>query len=906
MPLEIHSTKTAERIAQRSIRALFSFLVIGLITGCGADMGLPGVPGASDAPGQGAGAATVRDSLDKLGVDTTTPPRVDDNGEPLPEDYSPLGAGFSAGGTQELFVSGPQLRLTDPAGNTETLPNRAGFLELTNDNTAELELSLNLLEDDQPWDSDALSFQPGFNGYGGQTSRSATAGDVDGNGRDEIIIAYFDESAAAGTRRLFVDIVHAEAPDAPETQTIGDYPDIRAITCESADFDGDGDDDLAVAICTGTSSSILFLTNSNGALSLDDSLTQDLVVFFASAQRSVRLAAGALDYDNGTELVAVLNEYDGTTNAGQANYTIFDDVAHNLNILAEAPVSGRDGQLYAALVADVATGDIDADGRDEVVFAGLTNFATSGCDAYGHIQIALDDAADSENPLGSIGAKYIRDTYVRSGTGCNSNSHYIRARMVFVNALDIDGDGIDEIQAGRRVFEDWSHAAPWTPAGPEAAPYELPYDAFLKETRPNDGGVISPATSEMVCGDFTGDGREDIVSYFQWRDQIDVWGLVGPDAAIAEWKLVESIDTQYYNGQDRVFPLIVSCDVDSDGIALRYSDADYRLVFTEPVIIAALAAAPCNAGLNQNFDACRTSYGVSEGQQAGVEGAISVRTSTFVGGDVDVFGFGATVKSTVTRTASFSAGRAYELEQTIEYTTGPMEDTVICTTLPIDQYTYTVLSHPDPEMVGKTIVVNLPRTPITLQVERAFYNASVPADAFKVDRSVFLHTPGDVTSYPTEDDADALIATGGLGHIGPLGELVDAAGAALGPIADKLLGRGLKSSRSVAVGATNGGESSVELRFTVSSDYRAGAEIDYELSAETTAPGVTVGGSVGGSVEAALSWGTSNSTIYRGRVGDIAPGDFGENGYSYGLFTYIYNYGERNKQQFEVVNYWVE
>jgi hypothetical protein len=67
-----------------------------------------------------------------------------------------------------------------------------------------------------------------------------------------------------------------------------------------------------------------------------------------------------------------------------------------------------------------------------------------------------------------------------------------------------------------------------------------------------------------------------------------------------------------------------------------------------------------------------------------------------------------------------------------------------------------------------------------------------------------------------------------------------------------------------------------------------------------------VGGSIGGSVDAGLSWGTSNSTIYRGTVGDIAPDDFAGNGYSYGLFTYIYNYGDRGKPQFEVVNYWVE
>lgn len=881
-------------------------VAIGILAGCGTGMEIPAGPDGAAQDNDSNTAGTVAASLEMLGVNTTETPRVDENGDALPEDYSPLGSEFAAGQTDELFIAGMQLRLTDPTGVEDTLPNRTAFMELTNDETAELELRLDLIDEGQPWELDDLSSHPGFNGYGSRVSRSATAGDVDGDGRDEIMIAYFAESAAAGTRRIFVDVVHGDAPNSPATQTVGDFPGIESITAEAADFDGDGDDDLAIAACTDTTVEIMFLINDNGTLGVAEDLGQALEIFSTGTERDVRLAAGNLDRDNGHELVAVLNEYDGASGSGEANYTIFDDANHQLAVLADGPVSGRDGQVYAALVADVDTGDIDADGRDEIVFAGLTNFATSGCDSYGHIQIAMDDGANSDNPFLSLGAKYIRDTYVESGTGCNSNSHYIRARMLHVNAFDVDGDGIDEVQAGRRIFEDWSNAAPWTPAGPEDAPFELPYDAFLKETSPGDGGAITPATSTIVTGDVTGDGRGDVISYFQWRDQIDVWGLVGPDANTAEWKLVESIKTQYYNGQDRVFPLIVPCNIDSDGVALRYSDAEYRLVFTEPILIAALAAAPCNSSLQQNFDACRTAYGTSEAQQAGIDGTVSVRASTTIGSSVDVFGFGAEVKSTVTQTASFSAGVAYELEQTVEYTTGPMEDTVVFTTLPIDQYTYTVTSHPDPSMIGEKIVVNLPRTPVTLQVEREFYNASTPADAFKVGSNVFLHTAGDVASYPTEGDADALIDTGGLGHLGPAGELVDMAGAALGDLAERLLGRGLKSSKSVGVGATNGGESSIEIAFTQSTDYRAGAEVDYELSAETTAPGVVVGGSVGGSVEAGLSWGASNSTIYRGTVGDISPSDFAGNGYSYGLFTYIYNYGDRTRPQFEVVNYWVE
>ncbi len=880
-----------------------TLIFLAAVLGCDTGMSVPGMPnGPADG---GVSGGEVADSLAQLGVDTNETARVDDSGDALPDDFSPLGSTRTAGQTDELFIAGMQLRLTDPTGTEEVLPNRSGFAELTNDATAELELSLELFDTGRPWEADTLSPQPSFNGFGGQVAQSATAGDIDGDGRDEILIAYFAESAAAGTRRIFVDIVRAATDSEPETQTVGDFPGVEAIAAVAADFDGDGDDDLAIAVCTDTTAEILFLMNTDATLAPADDLTLSLERLTDSTLTFVELAAGNLDRDNGVELVAVLNEYGGNS-SGEANYTIFDDAKTQFAALGAGTVQGRDGQVYTAIVADVALGDIDADGRDEIIFAGLTEFHNDGCNSYGHIQIALDDASDKENPFADLGARYIDDTYVQSGTGCNQNSHKIRARMLHVNAFDVDGDGIDEIQAGRRIFEDWTNASPWTIAGTDEMPLMIPHDAFLKETNPNDGGVISNATSVVVTGDVTGDGREDLITYFQWRDQIDVWGLTGPDSNTATWGLIQTMNTQFYNGQTRVFPIIVPCNVDSDGLALRYSDGEYRLVFTEPIIIAALAAAPCNAAIQQNFDACRTAYGTSEAQQGGIDGTVSVRASTFVGAQVNLFGFGADVRSTVTQTASFSASHAYELEQTVEYTTGPMEDTVIFTTLPIDQYTYTVTSHPDPAMIGEKLVVNMPRTPVTLQVEREFYNASTPADAFKVGSNVFLHTPGDITSYPTEGDADALIDTGGLGHLGPLGELVDAAGAALGPIAERLLGRGLKSSRSVGVGATNGGESSIEIAFSEGTDYRAGAEVDYELSAETTVPGAVIGGSVGGSVEAGLSWGSSNSTIYRGTVGDIAPDSFGGNGYSYGLFTYIYNYGDRTQQQFEVVNYWVE
>jgi len=97
----------------------------------------------------------------------------------------------------------------------------------------------------------------------------------------------------------------------------------------------------------------------------------------------------------------------------------------------------------------------------------------------------------------------------------------------------------------------------------------------------------------MVTGDVNGDGRDDVISFVQRRAEISVWGLDGPSVESAQWKQVVHVPTGSYSGQSRVFPIVVPCNLDHDGLALKYSDAEYRLVFTEPVIMAALAAAPC-------------------------------------------------------------------------------------------------------------------------------------------------------------------------------------------------------------------------------------------------------------------------------------------------------------------------
>lgn len=75
----------------------------------------------------------------------------------------------------------------------------------------------------------------------------------------------------------------------------------------------------------------------------------------------------------------------------------------------------------------------------------------------------------------------------------------------------------------------------------------------------------------------------------------------------------------------------------------------------------------------------------------------------------------------------------YTLTRRVVRATGPIEDSVIFTTVPLDLYTYRILSHPNPELVGGEVQVRMPREPITVMVDRDFYNDHIEAGSFKID-----------------------------------------------------------------------------------------------------------------------------------------------------------------------------
>ncbi len=858
----------------RLARLALALAIVALLAACGG----AGPGGGNPDPNPTPTDDPVASALDALGVDTTATPRLAPDGSALGEDDAPLGPSASLGEPEaftdesaanphmELVLANPDIAGSTPVGTTFEV-RKVVNAAVTPTGTIEYGSNTTLadLSDGNDW-----ALPDGTQGNQFQTRRAVAAGDLDGDGFDEIAAIFVDASDNVLKLRAFED---AAAGFAARTSSLAAGADVRGVALIAYDPDGDGRDDLFAALSFADRVELVALTGSvSTSYAIDAAATKTLDPQVAGSTLYVRMSAGQLDYDQGLELGVVVNEASGSSSGtgGLATYYLFDDAAAGRTLLRTGSVQANIGGIVAAEAADVKLADVDGDGLDEVVFAGATNLAWSCSDNdFRALLIALDDKPSSFTQLGAT----VENLFYRN---CSSAGGDWKRFFVFLTTPDLDGDGVHEIVANQLVFDNFANAAPFTPLAGVA----LPSEAFL-DNNFDRGQYLSVAAMEMIAADVTGDGRQNVLIYHQNRATMPVWGISAISSiGVGGWAQLSEVGMPgTSNGQGTARPIVVPANVDEDGPVLKYGAGSYELVFTEPLIIAAMAAPPCQAGIEQNLSACVTRFGQGTSSTVDASLTVTVKASVTTGFETELsipfvpVSAGIEMKKTVTATASAWAGAAYTVEKTVTYTSGSLEDAVVFTSIPYDVYRYDIVSHPDPEFVGKQVVIRVPREPVTMIAERGFFNEALPSTATPIGGNVFDHTPGDVSSYPSTSRKNALLSQYGGIEFGPSG-----------------VGQG-------------GGDT--ELEIAVSTEISAGGSlgIEYEKSVEVTGGGAIAGFSVGYGAEAALSITSGSQTTYTGIVGSISASDFAENAYAWGIFTYVQGAGG---QEFEVINYWVD
>lgn len=824
------STPSHSRLAPWALTSL----ALGVIAGCGGGGG-----GGSSAP-TGGGATTgltVEESLQRLGVNTADSARLDHTGAPLPADYSPLGKQYTLLPNTELIRLGvPSPQHDDPIRWID--PPRLHV----NQNVAPLHSRGAL---DAPWAVETGSFV-GIP----QTKRAGAAAQLDDDAIQETVFVHAEGTALwlSTTQDMSAGFAESDWPLVTASAPIFD------VAVAALDLDGDGTDELAVAWSSqvGEAQFAVFDEDSGGWFEITELSRTEFATL--GGRLLIRIASGRLDFDASDELVLGITEYqaEGFGLPVRFEYAILDDMASGLATLnsGELKASLNGGVERTAILGAVATGDIDGDGLDEVLLAG--QYEREPCQTVRYVLRAFDDASHGLADLGSTVA-------VTAFAGCINSERTIE--YAHIGAADLMNDGACEVYVNNVLFDDW-RAGPWQKRDEEISGWSAGGEQIFHNAK----------TTAMATGDFTGDGRDDIAVAGSSTWDIEIFSIIAGESTLTKTR--DFFNAGPPGSSSAINVSLIPIDFDVDSTILEF--VDYQYTMTEPIVMAVLAAAPGAEGIGQNTAACVTSYGNAESSSSGFEQEVSFSLSFIVGYNLESWGNGVEIEGKLTGEYGHTWNSTYTLETSLSYDTGPMEDTVVCTVVPIDYYTYRIVSDPDPTNIGQLMNLSLPRSAITLQVEREYYNDSVPNGSLRIAENVFTHRPGDIDSYPRAAKKNQLLAQWpGLQTPG-----VTSCGQGSG-----------STSQEIAVTQESG-----------SSDFLNYA---FEFEAKTKVGGVVLGlgfGAAGGS-----TWTRSvgEQTSYSGSVGAIDAAHFAQNAYQFGLFTYRQSDPTTN-QQFDVINYWVE
>lgn len=819
---------------------MIGLLFVGFaVAGCSSD-------GGSDSTGPN---ETVEDVLTDFGVDISDTPRVDNDGEPVGDDYSPFGTALTINKFAEVMLIGAQLEGAFASTGRQPLFD----LVPGDNNTFTPELLDDLSDVDAPWlNVDGLL-------------RDAASADFDGDGLEETALVY-QEANEPARLQIYEDQDDAFAIG---TAKVVATQSVDQIVVTAGDFDGDVDEDLLIALISSAGIEISLWENIDGELDSTAMSFSIPILKGSPASTHLILRSGNLDRDKRIEVAAVVNEssVDGNT----SRYFVFDDARTEFTELQSGPSTATlPTEAVTAVTADIALGDVDGDGMDEVVFGGFTAIGNTCNLTSFSVTQALDDARHGFAPLAANKVEFsdTRDP-------CSSGATH---RLLFhpITLPDLDGDHVAEIHSFEYIYEDLANSP-----GVFTQIAQIPQENLLTNQSSGSQYRFNRGTVSFAAGDVTSDGRDDIVFHSQaggTTDQgIQIWGIDQIDG----WKQLDYFETTFENSQTPLHPklLLPDVDLDQDSMALEYSDGSYRLLFTQPVVLAALAAPPCYPDRLTVDDACRTAYGKSVTDTQERTDSASFIVGVSVGYEAEFSALGVKVGSAeaifnTRNEGRYYGGDAYTLTTALTRETGVLEDSVIFSTLPLDVYTYRIKSHPNPELIGGEIQVRLPRTPVTIMTTREFYNANIDADGLPIDERIFQHTVGDPASYPTIAQRDQLLRDY----------------------------KGLISDQADVGQGTGFTQVSIS-EFTESIDGRA-YSFEATLDLKATKAGVVGGMSFGGGAGFDISTRKGNETIYQGTVGNISSDRFPQDAYSFGLFSYIVD-DSGNKEPFEVLNYWV-
>jgi FG-GAP repeat len=219
----------------------------------------------------------------------------------------------------------------------------------------------------------------------------------------------------------------------------------------------------------------------------------------------VRVVGGYFDDDPQQELLIAWRAADDSIALG-----VYDTNGgfqpHLRGMLADETLvasGGASSDATRSLRFDVATGDLDGDGLDEVVLAYATGFDSGCTGSTGRCWQVVVKAYDYDPDTASLVPAASETIYVK-----NNNSDQWLARLA-VTTGDLDGDGLDEVAVGfHQAYNGSTHS--WflrtLELSPDLDSITLGEQQQVETTTGSFGYPLSLATADMDM-----DGRDEIL-----------------------------------------------------------------------------------------------------------------------------------------------------------------------------------------------------------------------------------------------------------------------------------------------------------------------------------------------------------------------------------------------------------
>ncbi len=585
------------------------------------------------------------------------------------------------------------------------------------------------------------------------------------------------------------------------------------LSLASGDLTGDGKDELG--FCVG-----------NRFIILDGRLTTVLYDGWATGSGSAdtdiatmhpsRVAAGDIKGDGAVEFITTYGS--AKTNA-VGSYKIYGGSTPTQ--IATGTLAGGSCPL-GLMYANVALGDIDADGRKEVVFAGRQDLSANPC----NVVAALWDATSSNLVFLSKG-------YSISVAGGDWAYNPIPPLVAFNPKL---GTVSSKDEKSSDILLAWDTVLAY-----EAGEFTLGYKGLTT--------IARPVYADVAVADINYDNQDELISLSSVGGVgFEVYSL-GTGNSFTRTTIPATVGS---------YMSLCTADLSGQSLVLQYLGTSVK--YTNPQLVAVLASPPYYKAYESaaSLGNCSTSFGKSTGGGSGSANSFTLSASFSVGvnDDCPLWGTAAEEEVKYTLGASFTYGYQSEREVIYShvYSTMAGSDAVIYSCIPFDVYSYKVLSSPNAEAVGTTVTVDIPREPQIVSMERSLFNA-LPGNTLAIGSSILSHSIGDPYSYPNYKAIKDACANGG--------GIYDVTGTT-SPSGD-----GLFNSSVVSVSSSN--------------STTVGGGLSVTASVQVTVLGCLFGAEAGFSDDFEYSVTTTESTEISGVVpgsGEATPFGFGIAGYN--------------------------